>query len=33
MTKGVTGLASFLLLELDIKAPSYYFIYGNDGQA
>jgi hypothetical protein len=33
MTKGEAYLAFFLLLELDFRASSYYFIYGNEGQA
>jgi hypothetical protein len=33
MTEGEVCLASFLLLELDVRAPSCCFIYGNEGQA
>jgi hypothetical protein len=33
MTEGEARLASFLLLKLDIRAPYYYIIYGNEGEA
>jgi hypothetical protein len=32
-TRGEVHLASFFLLELDIGAPSYRIIYGNEVQA
>jgi hypothetical protein len=32
MTEGEAYPAFFVLLELDVEAPSYYNIYGNEGQ-